>query len=35
MLTFGSILFSAAVATIVVRWLNAGGWGDTNRPAGA
>lgn len=36
MLTFSSVFFAAAVATIVVRWVNAGGgWGDTNRPAGA
>jgi hypothetical protein len=35
MITFSSVLFAAAVATLVVRWVNAGGWGDTNRPAGA
>lgn len=35
MITFSSILLSAAIATIVVRWINAGGFNDTNRPAGA
>jgi hypothetical protein len=36
MITFSSILISAAVATLVVRWINAGGgFNDTNRPAGA
>ena len=36
MITFSSILLSADIATIVVRWINAGdGFNDTNRPAGA
>lgn len=37
MVTFSSILFAALVATLVVRWINAGDFGDTNsnRPAGA
>lgn len=36
MITFSSILFAAAVATVAVRWINAGGgFGGPNRPAGA
>ncbi len=34
MVTFSSILFSAVVATFIVRWIN-GGNGGTGRPAGA
>lgn len=36
MVSLGSVLFAAVVATAVVRWVNGGGgWSDTNRPAGA